>query len=98
MSSVGCFIYLYVGLDFDLCLFTNKAHKNTLGVHAAVQWDLSCLWSAGTQVQSQASYSGLRIWHCHIRSQLQLGYDPWPGNSISCGVAKKEKVLKNFYY
>ena len=29
------------------------------------------------------------------RWQLWLGSDPWPGNSICCGVAKKEKKDKN---
>ena len=30
----------------------------------------------------------MQLWH---RSQLCLGSDPWPGNSICRGVAKKEK-------
>ena len=27
------------------------------------------------------------------RSQLQLGSDPWPGNSICLGMAEKEKTI-----
>ena len=46
------------------------------------------------QVQSPAQHSGLQelvlqqLWY---RLQLQLGLDPWPGNYICHGVAKKEK-------
>ena len=29
-----------------------------------------------------------------LRSQLQLGSDPWPGNSVCHGVAKKERKKK----
>ena len=32
--------------------------------------------------------------------QLQLGYDPWPGNSVCCGATKKkekERFRKNVY-
>ena len=31
----------------------------------------------------------------HLRSQLQLGSDPWPGNSICHRAAKKKKKKKN---
>ena len=34
-------------------------------------------------VQSLASFSELRIWHCHgchVGQQLQLLFDPWTGN------------------
>ena len=30
-----------------------------------------------------------------LRSQLQLGSDPWPGSSISCGAAKNENKQTN---
>ena len=43
------------------------------------------------------SASGLRIWHCRsygCRLQLQLQSDPWPGNSMCCGAATKEKKQK----
>lgn len=32
-----------------------------------------------------------QLWH---RLQWQLKSAPWPGNSVSCEVAKKEKILK----
>ena len=64
------------------------------GVPAAGQWDWQCLWSTGMQVRSLAQHSVLRIWCCRelqLRSQLCLGSDPWPGNSICCRTIEKEK-------
>ena len=52
----------------------------------AVGWTTS-LWHQ-LQVQPLAWHIGLKIWH---RPQLQLRSDPWPGNSICQGVARKEK-------
>ena len=52
------------------------------------QRDRQHLGSAGTQVRSPASPSGCSF-------GLQHGSDPWPGNSIYCGVAKKEKKKLN---
>ena len=31
-----------------------------------------------------------------LRSQLQLGFDPWPGNSICYGAAKNEKKINKY--
>ena len=56
-----------------------------------VQWDQWRLWSTGTQVESLAQYSGLRIRCCLSRWQMWLRSDPWPGNSMCRGAAKKEK-------
>ena len=66
------------------------------------QWDWWHLWSTGIQVPSP----GLAQWakdlalpelRLQLRSQLQLGSDPWPGNSICHGAAKKEKKKKEYY-
>ena len=68
--------------------------KRVAGVPAVVSLDWRHLCSIRSQVWSPAWYSGLKglvlpqLWY---RSQLQLGYDPWPGNSICHGVANKEK-------
>ena len=58
-----------------------------------VQQYQQCLCNTRMQVQSLAWHSGLKdpafqqLWH---RSQLWLGSDPWPGNCICRGVAKKQ--------
>ena len=52
---------------------------------------VASLWHM-KQVLSPALHSGLKdpvLPQLHCRSQLQLGYDSWPGNSIGHGVAKK---------
>ena len=54
------------------------------------QWHL---WITGTQVCSGPAWQVedlalLQLWH---RSQVHLGSDPWSGNSICHGVAKKGK-------
>ena len=62
------------------------------------QFDQWHLWSTGTQVQSPAQHSGLKdpgLLQLQHRLQLQLGSDPWPGNSICCRVAKKERKNNN---
>ena len=63
------------------------------GILAVAQQDRWHLWSPGMQVRSPGQHSGLRICcSCGIyKLQLWLTSDPWPGNSICCGVAKKEK-------
>ena len=56
------------------------------------QQDLQHLCSARMQVSSPAPHSELKdpaLLQLYHRSQLRLGYDPWPENSI--WVAKKEK-------
>lgn len=61
-----------------------------------MQCSWRCLGSAGTQIQSLAQCSGLRIPHCHpCDLGPQLGSDLWPGNSICCRVAKNERK-KNY--
>ena len=58
------------------------------------QRDRGCLSDSRTQVPSLVWRCGLkdqvlpRLW---CRSQRWLGSDPWPGNSICCAAAKKEK-------
>ena len=61
------------------------------------QWNWSHLLRAGMQVQSPAQHSGFKDpvllqWQC--RSKLQLRPDPWPGDSISCWVAKNKNKNK----
>ena len=58
------------------------------------QWNQQCLCSPRTQVKSPVRHSRLKdmmlpqLWH---RSQLQVGFDSWSGNSIRYGVEKKKK-------
>ena len=60
------------------------------GVPSVAQKDRH-LCNTRTQVQSPASHSGLKDpVLSQRRSHLWLGSDPWPGNSICCGAAKKE--------
>ena len=51
------------------------------------QWDWWHLWSAGTQIQWVKDLAQLRF-----RSQLRLGSDPWPRNSICRRTSKKTKT------
>ena len=55
------------------------------------QWDWWWLWSAGTQVQSLAQCSGLRIWHCHSNS---CGSDLIPGQRILYALEHPKMVGK----
>ena len=58
------------------------------------QQDQWCFCSAGTQVQSLARHSGLRIWHCHgcsVDSNCSLELIPGPGTPYALGWPKKEK-------
>ena len=61
-----------------------------------VQGDWWYLGHTGTQVRSSAALAQLvkdLAWlPLQLRSRLRLGSDPWPGNSICLGVAKKEKI------
>ena len=62
-----------------------------------VQQDRWHLWSAGTQVQSPAQHSGLRIWCCcsyGLGSNCGSDQIPGPRTFICQGVAKKEKKKK----
>ena len=57
-----------------------------------MQQDQQSLYSARTQVPSQAWHSGLKelaLPQPRHRLQLRLGSDPWPGKSIHCEAAKK---------
>ena len=61
------------------------------------QRDWQSLGSAQTQAQSPAWHCGLRIYHCiscGLGLQLQLGSNPWPGNSICPWAAKKKGEKK----
>ena len=67
------------------------------GASAVVQQDQQCLCSTRTQVPSPARHSGLKhlaLLHLWYGSQLRIGSDPWPGNSICQEAAKKEKKKK----
>ena len=68
-----------------------KRKRKRIGVSTVVQQDWHHLGSSGTQVQSLACYSGLKIW---LKLQLWLGSGLWPRNSICCGAAKKRKGKK----
>ena len=62
---------------------SNPSHCG--GVPEVAQQKQTQLVSMRTKVQSLASLSGLRIWHCHDlwgRLQIQLGY----GVAVACGV------------
>ena len=69
-------------------------------VPSVAQWDQRRLWIAGTQVQSLAWHSGFKdpVWTLlQCRSQVHLESNFWPGNSMCCGAAKKEKERKKQY-
>ena len=56
-------------------LYINYNFKKSHGVSIMVQWKRIQLGTMRFQVQSLASLSGLRIWHCHelwYRSQARL--------------------------
>ena len=56
----------------------------------------STLGVLGHRFHPWPSIVGLRTWPClqlQLRLQLWLRSDPWPGNSICLGAAKKEKKL-----
>ena len=62
------------------------------GVPAMAQCDQ---WRLGTQVRSVVLWvKDLVLLQLRLRSQLLLGSDSWPGNSICQGVAKKGKKKK----
>ena len=71
----------------DICKIMRLEY---FGVSTIVQQDWQHLWSTRMKFRSLAQYSGLKylallqMWH---RSQLWLGSDHWPGNSICQGVA-----------
>lgn len=52
------------------------------------QWHL---WSTGSQVQSPAQHTEVRLWLLS-GVPLWLGSDPWLRNSICLGVAKNKKI------
>ena len=63
-----------------------------IGALTMAQWDRQHFGSAGTQVQSPARHSGLKdpvLLQLQLRSKLLLRSDPWPGNSMCQGMAKK---------
>ena len=85
-------------------MLNNKTHNRlklqAKGVLAVAQWDWRCLCSTRMQVRSPAWHSELQdlvmppLWR---RSQLWLGFDLWPGNSICHhGVVKRKKQTKNW--
>ena len=62
------------------------------GIPAVAQRDQQHLCSTRMHVRSPDGHSGLKglvLPQLRRRSQLQLGSDPWLGNSMCCGVAKK---------
>ena len=63
-----------------------------MGVPTVAQQDQQCLGSARMRVQCLAQWV-----KDPAMLQLQLGSDPWPGNSICPGAAKNEKKKKVHY-
>ena len=49
------------------------------------------LWDAGSIPGQVPWVKGPVLLQLQLRSQLRLGFDSWPGNSICCWAAKKEK-------
>ena len=92
-SDIGYLSFLFFFFSFFFFL-VKVTHA---GVPAVVQQYLWCLWSTGSKVQCPAPTQWLKdlvlpkLW---TRSQLRLGSDPWPGNSICHRVAKKGKGKK----
>ena len=74
-------------------------NKSTFGVPAMVLWDRWVTGSSSTPSPAQW-VKDLALPSLWLRSQLQLGSDSWPRNSICCGVAKKGKKekKKNMFY
>lgn len=66
-----------------------------------VQWDQQYLWSTEMQVQSPAQHSGLEaqaLLQLLFGSQMRLGSDPWPRNSICHTVQPKDKKFQRSLY
>ena len=80
---------MFNGLAQDLVGIITPNNDNC-GVATVVQGNRQCFWSSGIQVQSLPLLQ-------QRRSQLWLGSDPCPGNSICCGVVKKKKNIHNSY-
>ena len=61
-------------------------------------------WDTGSTLGPVQWVKDLALPQLWLRSQLQLRSDPWPGNSICHGAARKEKqnsfigVLFTYYY
>ena len=53
------------------------------GVPIMAQWKRIQLGTTRLWVQSLASLSGLRIWHC---CELQCGLQTWPGSGVAAAV------------
>ena len=57
-----------------------------------MQWDWDP-WYLGSNGTPPAHWvKDLALPQLQLRSKLQLRSDPWPGNSICCGTAKKKKI------
>ena len=72
----------------------NRTRHPMRGVPAVAQRNQRHLWSAGTQVQSPAWQSGLRIPHCHscgIGHSCGSDLIPGPGTPPAVGWPKKRR-------
>ena len=56
-----------------------------------VSWEC---WDAGSIPSLTQWVQDLALPQLQLRSQLWIGSNPWPRNSICCGAAKKEKRRK----
>lgn len=54
-------------------------------------------WEAGS-IPSLAQRVKDQTLPLRLRSQLRLGSDPWPGNAICLGAAKKKKIIKKVFW
>ena len=52
-------------------------------------------WDAGSIPGLAQQFKDLAMLQLRHRSQLRLRSNPWPGNSISYGTAKKKKKFSN---
>ena len=71
--------------------------RTKIGIPTVVQWDWWHLWSAGTQVISQAWHCGLRIQHynsCGVGHNCGLDLIPVPGTPYAAGWPKMKRKKK----
>ena len=77
--------------DQEFGFFNSKSHVWEFPLWRNGQQHLRSNWDAGS-IPSPAQWGKDPVLlQLQLRSQLRLGSDPWPGNSICHRVAKKEK-------
>lgn len=87
-------VRIKTGLKTGGWKFTEKAVSR---VPAVASPDWQHLGSTGLIPSlAQRSVKDLALPHGRLRSQLQLGSDPWLGSSLCCGEAKAAATHTNF--